>query len=300
MSRRSPGALLLAAALPAVLALAGCSGDREDGGDPDRIVLAPAGEGGDHTHAPGQEHAAAGPLGDGTRASVDGYRMTDVRLPAADRSGEVSFRILDPSGAPLTSYAEEQTKLLHLYVVRADLSAFRHVHPELGDDGTWRAQVDLGAAGPWRVVAEFVPDGTARPIVLGTTLGVTGQWRQVDVPRGEAATTSDDGVVRVRVLGGGEVSGNGRLRLEVTDLDGEPLTLGSYLGASAHLTGFALGTRGFVHVHPYGAPEVTSDGTALTFHTTFTDPGDYRMFVQVRVDGLLHQVAVTTPVAAGA
>ena len=29
---------------------------------------------------------------------------------------------------------------------------------------------------------------------------------------------------------------------------------------------------------------------------TFTAPGDYRMFVQIRVDGLLHQVAVTVPV----
>ncbi len=82
----------------------------------------------------------------------------------------------------------------------------------------------------------------------------------------------------------------------MTDLAGEPLTLGSYLGASAHLTGFALERRGFVHVHPYGAPEVTDEGTVLTFHTTFTEAGDYRFFVQVRVEGLLHQVAVTVTV----
>ena len=67
-------------------------------------------------------------------------------------------------------------------------------------------------------------------------------------------------------------------------------------GATALLTGFAVGTRGFVHVHPLGAPEVTDDGTVLTFHTTFEQPGSYRMFVQVRVDGMLHQVAVTATV----
>ena len=113
---------------------------------------------------------------------------------------------------------------------------------------------------------------------------------------GPEGATGDDGVVRVEVLEPGATGDQGRLRLRVTDLAGRPLTLGSYLGASAHLTGFAVGEGGFVHVHPYGAPEVTDDGTVLTFHTTFTDAGTFRMFVQVRVDGLLHQVALTTNV----
>lgn len=116
------------------------------------------------------------------------------------------------------------------------------------------------------------------------------------MPRGESAETGDDGVVKVRLVAPGEVGDNGRLRLVVTTEGDEAVTLGSYLGATAHLTGFAIGTRGFVHVHPYGAPETEKDGTVLTFHTVFTQPGDYRMFVQVRVDGLLHQLAVTVPV----
>lgn len=294
MSRRTTtvGLLLLLGA-----AASACS-EEPPAADPDRIVLEPAADGAGHSHAPGQEHSAKGPLGDGTQASVGGYRIADVRLPGAERSGEMSFRILDRSGAPVTEYVEEQTKLLHLYVVRADLSAFRHVHPELGDDGTWRAQVDLGEPGRWRVVAELTPEGEPQPYVLGTSLEVAGPAavEQVAVPRGPDAANGDDGVVQARVLGRGTVGEDGRLRLAVTDLAGEPLTLGSYLGASAHLTGFALGSRGFVHVHPYGAPEVGDEGTVLTFHTTFTEAGDYRLFVQVRVEGLLHQVAVTVTV----
>lgn len=293
MSRRTTGLAGLVLLLGPLAA--GCSGD-DPPADPDRIVLKPAAEGAEHTHAPGQEHSSAGPLGDGTRAAVGDYRIADVRLPGPERSGEMSFRILGPGGAPVREYVEEQTKLLHLYVVRADLSAFRHVHPELGDDGTWRAQVDLGEGGPWRVVAELTPEGEDQPYVLGTTIEVPGDAKQTEVPRGESAATADDGVVKVRLLGRPAVGENGRLRLAVTDLAGEPLTLGSYLGAGAHLTGFALERRGFVHVHPYGAPEVTDEGTVLTFHTTFTEAGDYRFFVQVRVEGLLHQVAVTVTV----
>lgn len=288
MSRR-----LLAAATATVLALglAACSSD-EPAADPDRIVLTPAKDGGSGAQPVGN------PVGDGTVAEVEGYRMTDVTLPGADGTGEVSFRILAPSGAPLTTYTEEQTKLLHLYVVRDDLDQFRHLHPTLADDGTWTARVDLGTPGRWRVVAEFIPQGAANPIVLGTTLRVPGDWTPVDVPRGEAAETGDDGVVRARLQAEGEVGPNGRLRLRLTDADGEPVALGSYLGTSAHLTGFAVDSRGFVHVHPYGAPEVTDDGTVLTFHTVFAQPGDYRLFLQVRVDGLLHQLAVTAPVIA--
>ncbi|XBB70067.1 hypothetical protein ABFU82_12380 [Nocardioides sp. WV_118_6] len=292
-ARRSLVAAGTAALL--ALALAGCgSGDEPGAGggsDGDRIVLTPAKDGGKGVTPVGN------PVGDGTTAQVRGYRMTDVRLPAAgDDPGEVSFRILDKGGRPLTTYTEEQTKLLHLYVVRDDLAEFRHLHPVLGDDGTWRGQVDLGAPGRWRVVAEFIPQGSSVPLVLGTTLTVPGAWEPVGVPRGPSAETGDDGVVKVRLLGPGEVSTNGRLRLSVTTENDDPVTLGSYLGATAHLTGFAIGTRGFVHVHPYGAPETEKDGTVLTFHTVFTEPGDYRMFVQVRVDGLLHQLAVTVPV----
>jgi hypothetical protein len=288
---------LLVTTVVGVVAVLGACSD-EPITDSGRIVLSPPSGGADHMHAPGQGHADAGPIGDGTSAAAGGYRMTDVRLPAADGPGEVSFRILDETGRPVTDYVEEQTKLLHLYVVRADLVGFRHLHPELGDGGTWRARTDLGSPGEWRVLAEFTPGGADRPVVLGKALRVPGAWEPVPAPPGEEARTGDDGVVRVSVVGdGGEVGRDGRLRLGVSSLAGEPLALGSYLGTSGHLTGFALESQGFVHVHPYGAPEVTEDGTVLTFHTTFDKAAEYRMFLQVRVDGLLHQVAVTVPVS---
>lgn len=280
------GTTAVLAGLALAAALAGCSGD-DAGGDPDRIVVTPVTDG---------STTGLSPRGDGNRASVAGYTIEDVRLPRADRIGEVSFRIVDEAGRAVTDYTLEQTKLLHLYVVRDDLGEFRHVHPEIGEDGTWRGRVDLGGPGTWRVVAEFIPQGADRPVVLGTSLRVPGKWQAAVVPVGDAAATGDDGVVQVRVTAHGKVGSNGRLRLVVTTPRGEPLQLGSYLGATAHLTGFAVGSGGFVHVHPLGAPEVTDDGTVLTFHTSFTEPGDYRLFVQVRVDGLLHQVAVTATV----
>ena len=63
------------------------------------------------------------------------------------------------------------------------------------------------------------------------------------------------------------------------------------------MTGFHTGTGAMVHLHPLDAPDVTEDGSELTFHADIAQPGDYRLFVQVRVDGFLHTVPVELTVA---
>jgi hypothetical protein len=82
----------------------------------------------------------------------------------------------------------------------------------------------------------------------------------------------------------------------VSNASGRPVELGSYLGTFAHVTGFQTQNGTAVHMHPLGQPEVDKRGNRLTFHTQFEKPGDYRLFVQVRVEGFLHTVPVTVTV----
>ena len=86
----------------------------------------------------------------------------------------------------------------------------------------------------------------------------------------------------------------------VRDAERRPVELGTYLGSYSHVTGFHTGTGAMVHLHPLDAPEVTEDGSELTFHADIAQPGDYRLFVQVRVDGFLHTVPVELTVAPSA
>jgi len=139
-------AALLALVLALLLAVAGCGGDEPaPPSDPDRIVLEPA-----DPDAPQHTHTTY--LGDGTTSSAGGYAMTDLRFPRrAGAPADLSFVLRDAAGEPVTDYVEEQTKLLHLYVVRDDLADFRHLHPVLAGDGTWTARVDLGEPGRYRV-----------------------------------------------------------------------------------------------------------------------------------------------------
>ena len=280
----------VALALLAALALGACSDDEPAPRDDDVLVLTPeSGDGTGHTHGPEGEQVS----GDGTRFSAAGLSLVDVRLPQrAGVPGDMTFRIVDDRGRPLTQYIEEQTKLLHLYVVRNDLQDFRHLHPTLDDDGTWRTRVALAGPGSYRVLAEFTPgtDPDNGHVVLGRNEVVRGAWQAVPPKGGPVA---DDGIVRVALDDPLEVGPDGRMHITVDDGSGRPGSLGSYLGSYAHVTGFELRSGAFVHVHPFGEPETTEDGTRLTFHTEYEKPGRYRFFVQVRVDGFLHTVPVT-------
>ncbi len=293
MTRSLRAAIGLTCAL--LVTVAGCTGQHQHEQpehDPDTIVLTPAKDGGTpHTHTK--------TVGDGTRPRAGGLRLADVRGPDGTGPGELSFRILDSDGTVLTRYDEEQTKLLHLYLVRADYQGFRHLHPTLSPDGTWRARTDLAEPGDYRLIAEFVPstrkDGAH--VVLGTSLSLAGGWQAQDVPSDRAGT---DGVVSVQLPS--SVGAGFEQTLDVTVSDGhrQVVNLGSYLGAWAHLTGFEVNTGAFVHAHPIGEPVATAAGSVLTFHTTFATPGRYRLFVQVRVDGFVHTIPVTLSVVSSA
>ncbi|GAA1924743.1 hypothetical protein [Nocardioides hwasunensis] len=282
MTRPAAG---LATALVLGSLLAGCSSGAR-GGD------GQAGAG--HTHAPGQEHSHTSlAVGDGTRASEVGYTLDDVEVSTdGDGIGELSFRIDDYDGNAVIDYVEELTKELHLYVVNDDLTVFRHLHPVRDDDGTWSAPFDVPDAGTYRVVTEFIAvdeGGNGDHVVLGSPL---------ELPPGDPGdTVSEDEVVTVTVSEAPTTGRNGELRLVVRDANRQPVNLGTYLGAYGHVTGFDTETGAMVHLHPIDAPDITEDGSELTFHAEIAEPGDYRLFVQVRVDGFLHTVPVEVTVA---
>ncbi|MDR7251492.1 hypothetical protein J2X46_000464 [Nocardioides sp. BE266] len=256
------------------LAVTGCSAD-----DPGQVAAG-------HSHPGGVMVSMA--VGDGTSVSEVGYTLSDLQVREKQRGiGEVQFRIDDYDGDPVTDYVEEQTKELHLYVVNDALTVFRHLHPTRAADGTWSAPFDVPDAGSYRVVTEFVArdeGGNGDHVVLG---------RPLALPPGDPGdTVAEDRVVKVSVSQAPDAGPNGLLRLTVRDAGNRPVNLGTYLGTYGHVTGFNTETGAMVHLHPLDAPDITEDGSELTFHADIEQAGDYRLFVQVRVDGFVHTVPV--------
>ena len=267
------------ASVALLLSVAGCSTD------------APSAAG--HSHAGGIQVSL--PVGDGTQASEVGYGLRDVELAVRPgHTGRVTFHIEDFRGQPVTDYVEELTQDLHLYVVRDDLEVFRHLHPTMSDDGTWSAPLSVPAGGSYRVITEFVArddGGNGDHLILGATVPLGGD---------SAAAPVADPMLQVEVAEPPTVGVNGRLRLLVRDDQGRPVRLDTYLGTHGHVTGFHRDTGAMVHLHPLTAPETTAEGAELTFHTEVGEPGDYLLFVQVRVDGFLHTVPVPMTVSGSA
>ena len=140
------------------------------------------------------------------------------------------------------------------------------------------------------MIAEFVAEdagGNGDHVVLGDE-------GPVDGPDG--GSDAVDPTIQVAVTDAPAPGNDGRLRLRVRDTQGGPVLLGSYLGTSAHVTGFHEESGAVVHLHPFSAPDVTEQSSSITFHSDIERAGEYRLLVQECVDGFLHTVPVAMTV----
>jgi hypothetical protein len=225
-------------------------------------------------------------MGDGLAASSGGYTFQPASTTLA---GSFQFRIVGPDGRPVTAFEPEQTKLMHFYLVRSDLTGFQHVHPTMAADGTWTAPLATAAPGAYRAYTQFVVKGTDE--VLSQPLTVPGDDTKAALPA-PSATTSVDGYT-LTVGGDQPMAGmTHRLTVSVTK-DGQPVTdLQPYLDTDAHVTAFHATDGAFAHLHPQGRT-----GSTLTFEAMLPKAGAWRLFIQFQTAGILHTAALT--VAAG-
>ncbi|WP_345060240.1 hypothetical protein [Streptomyces rameus] len=241
---------------------------------------------------PGMDHMASG---NGLSDAKDGYRLIpkDTALPSGNQAA-YRFTVTGPDGKPVTGFAVDQTKRMHFYAIRSDLTGFQHIHPAMAADGTWSADLASLTPGSWRMFASFTPDagpGKGKGFVLSHTVTVPGTATKIPLPA-PAATAEADGYT-VTVTGEPMAGMAHPLTLSVAQ-NGKPVTdLQPYLDTYAHLTAFHEGDAAFAHLHP--TTEATGDhgGPNLKFHAELPDSGNWRLFLQFRTGGTLHTAALT-------
>ncbi|MFJ8436767.1 hypothetical protein ACIQ9P_36280 [Kitasatospora sp. NPDC094019] len=287
---------LLASCVPVLLVLGmaltvpaapSATGRAATAGGPDAPGM-PSMPGMDHPTGSPQDLAAAG-----LAAERNGYRLdlTDP-APTAGRATDLRFTVTGPDGSPVTDYAVHQTKKLHFYALRDDLTGFQHLHPDLAGDGTWTAALAGLAPGTWRLYADFVPNTGphAAELVLSRTVTVPGEAAPVPLPPAGTTATGDGYTVTLTAR---PMAGAHRLTAVVTR-DGRPVgDLQPYLDAYAHLSAFHEGDLALAHLHPDGTVDGDRGGPELTFQALFPEPGNWRVFLQFRTAGQLHTVALT-------
>jgi hypothetical protein len=254
--------------------------------------------------------AAVGPVGTAPEAhpvapapapvppATAGYALDVVQEQPAAGTSTVEFRVLGPDGAPVTEYTEDHGEDLHLVAVRADLSGYQHVHPDLGADGTWRAPLTL-TPGSWRLIADTTPAASGEDLALAGDLQVPGGYDPQPLPEPSAVTEVDGYTV---VLTGGLAAGAESVLTFSVSRDGRPVTdLQPHLGAYGHLVALRDGDLEFLHVHPAEDDAVApAPGPHVDFAATAPSAGTHRLFLDFRHGDAVHTAAFTVPAASGA
>jgi hypothetical protein len=240
-----------------------------------------------------QAQSEAVPGSDGLHAQIAGLRLAPLaRTVTIGASTTWRFRIVGCDGSPIRHFDRENTKPLHLIVVRADLSGYQHLHPTLGSDGTFAIELRTPRPGSYRAITDFVVDG--RKYVLGTNLTASGTVRSI--PLQPPALESRTGGYAVELQRTAQLTAGHeeQLTFRITR-HGQPVNdLQRYLGSYGHLVALHAPELAYSHVHPIGADPANG---AITFNTELNEHGSYRLFLQFQTQGRVHTAAFTQTVS---
>lgn len=186
--------------------------------------------------------------------------------------------------------AETHEKLLHFVVVDEGLTDFSHLHPTLGDEGTWTQSVKLQHGGQYVVFAEgqLAKGGS---FVARKEIKAAGDPSNdsagFEVSLRSKAGTSEAKILNPKAL---MTEMDSSVRVQVSPADGwEP-----YLGAPGHLILINKEGMEFVHAHP-----TKMEGGLAEFHAAFKKPGPYRAWAQFQRGGRVLTFPFTIEVNAG-
>jgi hypothetical protein len=298
---RARRAITTTAAAATVGLVAACGGGSSPGGNSGMPGM-------DHsslsTPSSGSEHGTPGmggdmSSGDGLSASVSGFRFAPAAssLPAG-QAAALRFQIQGAGGKAVTTFEPDQTKLMHFYLIRSDLTGFQHIHPEMATDGTWTAAIQPLQPGAYRAYTSFIAKDsadTAVSLVLGERLTVPGTAETKPLPAA-STTTQVDGYTLTLTAGHMMAGMGGDLTVKVFK-DGLPVSdLQPYLDTYAHLTAFHDGDLAFAHLHPKGEMNGDHGGPDLSFEARLAKSGNWRLFLQFQTAGTVHTAVVTLPV----
>ncbi|MGE9296517.1 MAG: hypothetical protein ACQKBV_09550, partial [Puniceicoccales bacterium] len=193
------------------------------------------------------------------------------------------------------------TELMHVLVVDPSRDDYHHIHPEpVGASGAWQFSFKPRRAGTYRVFAEFVPTRTQQIVIAAGSIEVgetefSGQdtlhrKAPAGLPEGWTATLDVDPTTP-------QVNREANLRLTVRRDDGEPAVLEPVMAAYAHLVAFDESVRGFAHLHPKFTGKEKDAAPQLDFVLNTHIPGQYRIWAQVKIDGVERFVPFDVEVA---
>ncbi|MEO7157021.1 MAG: hypothetical protein ABI039_05630 [Vicinamibacterales bacterium] len=226
-----------------------------------------------------------------------------------DADGTLSLELHDPGwigSRTMDDFVPDHGHLMHLFVLSPDLDRLWHLHPRETRSGQFQQRLPGLAGGTYELFGDVV-HSTGVPETVTATLETTNlsgtplsgddsAWSATDVSATKIVWVRDDTPLVPRKLT------TFTFRVEE---NGEPVRdLELYMGMPGHAIFVRRDRRVFAHVHPSGSAPMAAMEIAMpsnpshaqhagatpstvTFPYGFPEPGQYRIFVQIKRAGAI-------------
>jgi hypothetical protein len=256
------------------------------------------------------------------KPSLVSGNLLRLHLENPNESEPTRFRSEQPDRILLDDLIPDHGHLMHLFIVRMpDMKAFWHLHPDQVQPGDFAVKLPIMPEGQYKLYADIVhhtgfPETQVATVNLPAVAG--------EVLSGDDSGAFDLAATdKVAQLSGGyrmvwlrdDHSSDGRpfkagqpywFRFRVEDKDGKPATdLEPYMGMAGHAVFMSADGNVFAHVHPAGSVSMAAVNLAegrnpkaamenmehsapaaeVSFPYGFPQPGEYRIFVQIKRAG---------------
>jgi hypothetical protein len=214
------------------------------------------------------------------------------RRPKAGEPVDLRFVIRDRDNPKAAVRAIETVHeaLLHLIVVRADLSHFAHEHPEQQPDGSFVLKYIFPSGGDFRLFADVAPKGAGSQILSARV--------QVSGPKTPAVSAQPPTDLKITIPDVQEYPSRQSVRIQVRLSDpatSQPVRdLEPYLGVLGHFLFVHEDGATFVHSHP-----VSEEPGRIEFLVRFPKPGQYRGWMQGKRAGQVFTATFTFRTSTG-
>jgi hypothetical protein len=232
------------------------------------------------------------------------YKPLEV-APTISAAGQLQLSLSDPGwlrNRRLDDFVNDHGHPMHLFVVSPTLDRLWHLHPTDSGTGTFAQALPEVPAGTYELFGDLVHATGVAETVTATfsTSGVAGlplsgddsAWAASEPPNGRIVWVNEQQTVPPKRLT--------TFTFRVDDELGQPaVDLQLYMGMPGHAVFFRRDRQVFAHVHPSGSAPMAALAIAspaaaahagheaalpptVSFPYGFPEPGDYRIFVQVK------------------
>ncbi len=196
------------------------------------------------------------------------------------------------SGKPVP-LVQHHEAAFHLIVLDASLTWFRHLHPELQADGSYRITITFPGGDNYLLYADYQPEG-GPAVADRIPLTVAGNSPRAAAATGEKLTATTANLnIEIDLTAPLHTGAAAELPFRI-GREGKLLRateLLPYLGAVAHLILIHQDDKDFLHIHPQAGTDVP-----VVAHTQFQKAGLYRMWIQFNINGTVYTADFTLDV----